>query len=264
MNDVTLAIAALQPHIIAVALIGARLIPVAFLCPLLGGPQAPTHIKLGVVLTLSLFVHLEGGVASSAGTTLDYVGVAAQEILLGTTLGILASLPFDTARMSGRFIDLFRGSSAEAALPWVGAKEAATGDTLYNVLLGLAATGTVMPLVLAALVHSYAWAPLGGFAHTDQVTFRVVGLVAGAFATALAIGSPIAGLSLAVDTMLGFASRASSGMNLQEVGSPLKILGGGAVTWLMIGLVAARLETLAAEVPEVLRALLVHVPASPG
>ncbi len=258
MNDVSLAIAALQPHIVAVALIGARLIPVAFLCPLLGGPQAPTHVKLGVVLTLALFVHLEGGVAFGVSTTLEYVGIAAKEIVLGTTLGVLASLPFDTARMSGRFIDLFRGSSAEAALPWLGTKEAATGDALYHLLIGVAATGLAMPLVLAALVHSYAWAPLGGFTHTDEVAYQVVGHIAGAFATALAIGSPIAGVSLAVDSLLGFASRASSGMNLQEVGAPLKILGGGAVAWLMVGLVAARLETMACDLPEALRALLVH------
>jgi hypothetical protein len=34
-------------------------------------------------------------------------------------------------------------------------------------------------------------------------------------------------------------------MNLQETGAPLRILGGGAVLWLMIGLVASRLQDFA-------------------
>jgi flagellar biosynthesis protein FliR len=188
-------------------------------------------------------------------TALDFAGIAAKEVLLGTTLGLLASLPFDTARMSGRFIDTFRGSSAEAALPLAGSKEAATGDALFHLLMGIAATGAVMPMVLEALFRSYAWVPLGRFTHTEDVATWVVTLVAGAFATAFAIGAPIAGLTLAVDTRLGLASRAASGMNLQETGSPMRILGGGAVLWLAVGLFAARLQELASQSPEALRAV---------
>ena len=52
--ELTVAIDALTPHVVAVALVSARLLPVAFLCPLLGGSHAPTHVKLGVVLALNL------------------------------------------------------------------------------------------------------------------------------------------------------------------------------------------------------------------
>ncbi|MFZ5443799.1 MAG: type III secretion protein, partial [Myxococcota bacterium] len=44
---------------------------------------------------------------------------------------------------------------------------------------------------------------------------------------------------------LGLASRAAPNMNLQDTGAPLRILGGGAVLWLGIGLIAARLQDLA-------------------
>ncbi|MCA3011618.1 MAG: type III secretion protein, partial [Myxococcaceae bacterium] len=46
----------------AVAAIAARLVPVAFLCPLLGGQLAPTTVKLGLVLSLALFLHAAAGV----------------------------------------------------------------------------------------------------------------------------------------------------------------------------------------------------------
>ncbi len=258
MNELTASLPTLQPHVLALAVLGARLVPMAFLCPLLGGQQAPTHVKLGVVLALAWFIHFGCGVNLPEGSaeTLAFVGLAVRELLLGTTLGLLASLPFDTARLSGRFIDLFRGSSAEAALPLSGSRESASADLLFQVLLGGCVTGVAFPLVLDGLVRSFVWAPPGAFAHTPEVAFEVATLVCGAFSTALAISGPVAGVALALDTALAFASRASSGMNLQEVGSPAKLLAGGAVSWLLVGVVAARLERGCVELPEVLHAVL--------
>jgi len=258
VTSLTLAVDALAPHIVAVALIGSRLVPVAFLCPLLGGQHAPTHVKLGVVLTLALFLHLGANVGPPDGGRLSLlaVGWAVKEAVLGTTIGLVASLPFDAARMGGRFIDLFRGSSAEAALPLAGTKEAASGDALYYVLLGSGASGAVLPLVMGALFRSYAWVPLGSFVHTEDVSLEAARLVGGAFATGLALGAPIAALSLAVDSLLGLASRAASGMNLQDTAAPLRILGGGWVLWLAVGLLAARLQEYALETPGALRQVM--------
>lgn len=243
----TLAVDALQPHVVAVAIIGARLIPVAFLCPLFGGSHAPTHVKLGVVLALALFLHGAGGIGPPSGlhSAFDFGALAAQELLFGTSLGLIAALPFDAARMGGRFIDLFRGSSAEAALPMAGTKEAATGDALYHLLLALGSAGALLPLMLAALTRSYGLVPAGAFHHTEDVALHLAGLVGAAFATGFAIGAPIAGLALSVDACLGLASRAAPNMNLQETGSPLRILGGGAVLWLLVGVIATRLQDFA-------------------
>ena len=52
----------LEPSVVAVALCSARLLPVAFLCPLLGGQAAPMTVKLALVLSLSLFLHVVAGV----------------------------------------------------------------------------------------------------------------------------------------------------------------------------------------------------------
>jgi type III secretion protein T len=241
---------ALQPHVVATALVSARLVPIAFLCPLLGGMHAPTHVKLGLVLALATFLHSAAGVTVPAGATsaMDFVGIAFTEALLGTTLGLIASLPFDAARTGGRFIDLFRGSSAEAALPLAGTKEAASGDALYHLLLALAATGAVMPLTLGALFRSFTLAPLGAFVHTEAVALKASALIGGAFSTGLAIGAPVACASLGVDACLALASRAAPNMNLQDAGAPLRVLGGGALVWLAIGLFAARLQDLASSV----------------
>jgi flagellar biosynthesis protein FliR len=143
--------------------------------------------------------------------------------------------------MGGKFIDLFRGSSAEAALPHAGTRESATGDGLYQLLVALVATGAVMPLMLKGLFHSYAVVKLGAFVHTESAAMHVVALAGTALGTGLAVGAPIAAVAMAVDCVMGLASRAAPQMNLQDVGSPLKILAGGAVLFLTLGVVAERM-----------------------
>jgi hypothetical protein len=92
----SLAIESLQPHVLAISLISARLIPVAFLCPLFGGSHAPSHVKLGTVLALALFVHFAGGIgAPHAATAFELGALMVKEVVFGLTLGLIAALPFD-------------------------------------------------------------------------------------------------------------------------------------------------------------------------
>jgi flagellar biosynthesis protein FliR len=232
---------ALSPHVAAVALCSARLLPAVFLCPVLGGSAAPTTVKLGVVLALSLCVHLAGGVDAGAESWVDFTAMLVREVVFGLVLGLIASLPFDGARIGGKFIDLFRGSSAEAALPHAGTREAAAGDGLYQLLVALVAQGAVFPLIVKSLFHSFALVRLGAYVHSEAEAMNIVGLAGTALGTGLAIGAPVAAAALAVDCVLGLASRASPQMRLQDVAAPLKILAGAAVFFLTLGTIAERL-----------------------
>jgi len=255
-SEVALGVEALWPHLTSMALISLRLLPITLLCPLLGGASAPMHLKLGLVLALSTFVHFAAGVSAPAALPLALVGLAGKELAFGVMLGVIASLPFDAARIGGRFIDLFRGSSAEAALPLSGSKEAATGDALFHLLLALCASGATMSMWVSALLRSFGWVKLGAFACTESVSMQVVTLIAVAFATGLAVGAPIAGLCLAVDALVGLSSRAAPSMSLQDLASPLRILGGGAAVWISVGLIAERFLPFAAGTADALRRLM--------
>ncbi len=98
----------LSPGVVAVALCATRLLPLAFLCPLLGGQAAPTPVKLALVLSLALFLHGVGGVALPAPveTPLQLAALAVRELTYGTSVGLVAALPFDSARMGGRIVEL--------------------------------------------------------------------------------------------------------------------------------------------------------------
>lgn len=250
-------LAAFTPDLIAVALCAARLLPIAFLCPLLGGSATPTTVKLSLVLALAGFLHFACGIGGGLVVT-DVAGfawLASKEILFGLVLGLVAALPFDAARIGGRFIDLFRGSSAESTLPWANARESATGDLLYQVLIALAAAGIAMPIVLGALLKSFALVKLGAFVPTESASLQVATLTGTCFSVGLAIGAPVAGASLAVDCLLGLISRGAPAMNLQETGAPLRILAGGAVAWLAVGVISERLLALVLDTGGAIHAL---------
>ncbi|EAU62999.1 type III secretion inner membrane protein, putative [Stigmatella aurantiaca DW4/3-1] len=215
----------------------------AFLCPLLGGQATPSPVKLSLVLSLALFLHLGAGVKVPVPmeTLGEWGALALKELVYGTAVGLLAALPFDAARMGGRFIDLFRGASAEASLPVAGSRESAAGDVLYQLLVALVVTGGLFPRVLSGSLRGFGVVPLGTAVPSEAATGQVFLLAGSALATGLAIGAPIAAASMAVDCWVGMASRAAPQMNLQELGAPLRILGGGALLWLGIGVLCERL-----------------------
>jgi flagellar biosynthetic protein FliR/type III secretion protein T len=230
------------PHLWSVALCAARLLPIFFLCPMLGGRLAPSSVRLSLTLAFALCIHLVGGVSVPGELTVwELGGMAVRELLFGLALGLIASLPFDAARMGGRFIDLFRGTSAEAALPMVGTHEAATSNLLYQLVLTTALVAGVLPVVVSALFHSFALVGLGGASLTEEAGMGVVRMLGGAFALGLAIGAPVAGVTMACDGLVGLIAKVAPQMNLPEVATPLKILAGGAVVWLSLGLVCERL-----------------------
>jgi type III secretion protein T len=234
---------ALGPDIVVVALCAARLVPIAFLCPLLGGQATPTSVRLALVLALALFLRVEAGVAPPAPveSSLELAALVVRELVYGVSVGLVSALPFDAARMGGRFIDLFRGTSAEASLPVAGSRESATGDGLYHLLVALAVSGGLLPQVLSGLLRGFTVVRPGAFVPTEAATLHVVVLAGGALATGLAVGAPVAAAVLAVDCFLGLASRAAPQVNLQELGAPLRILGGGALLWLGTGVLCERL-----------------------
>ena len=163
-----------------------------------------------------------------------------RETAVGLLVGMGAALPFDGARIGGRLIDLVRGTSAEAALPVAGHRESATGDLLFQLLLSLALAGGALPVLVRALARSHALVPAGS-ALADNGPLAIARLVCVALATGLAVAAPVVALSWATDAAVGIVLRAAPGLPATELATPVRILGGGTVLWLSLGLVADRM-----------------------
>ncbi len=235
----------LRPHVLAVALAAARIVPATLLCPLFGGRAVPATVRVALCLALSLHVHLAGGlVPALPDLELDTVaGAFARELLCGTVIGFVAALPFDAARMGGRLLDTFRGANGETSLPLTGSTEAATGDVLYQLLCALVFSGPLYQLLSGAVLLSFRAAPLGlPFAPSTAALAELAVLQAtGALAAGLSIGAPAAAASLLTDLAVGVAGRIAPALNLREIDAPAKLLVGAAAVLLSLGALSQRL-----------------------
>jgi type III secretion protein T len=245
---------ALRPELTPWVLACARFVPVTWLCPLLGGQGAPPPVRLGLAMTLAWLASARA--AADGQVALGPLALAPlilREAGLGTALGLLAAAPFEAARFGGRMVDLARGTSAEALLPGVGTREAATAELLarLTVALGWGATAWTV----RALLRTVVVVPLGR-AHpgSEGAVFVAAGVV-GILASGLALAAPVAFLALVLDAVLGFAARGAQAPGLFEVAAPARILGGGALLWLVLGVAADRLLDLLASAPGALTTL---------
>jgi type III secretion protein T len=223
------------------ALATARLAPITFLCPVLGGAVAPPTVRLGVALSLSAFAVRVSPDAPVSPSAAGFVAALLLEGLVGLTLGLAAAAPFDAARVSGRFIDLARGSSAEAALPHAGSRETASGDLLYQLLVALAATGIALPQLVSALARGFALVPPGtatlAMANLDEA-IRVTGAV---LSVGLAVAAPVFVACLLVDLSVALAARLAPSLGLQEQLSGVRLIVGALAFWVGIGAAAQSL-----------------------
>lgn len=226
--------AVLWSHGIVIALACARLLPVAFLSPVLGGQSAPVSVRLALVLSIALWVDLEGGVPVALTVQPAWVlwGFVAKELVFGTAVGMVASLPFDGARVAGRLIDLFRGSSAEALLPVVGSREAVSGDALYQLVVALGVLGGVLPTILQALLRGFAVAGLGAAGMGGGVARLAWELASSAFLTGVGVGAPIAVVCGLCDLVLALIARSVPRFSIHELHAPVRILLGSVFFWL--------------------------------
>jgi type III secretion protein T len=254
VNALLPSIDGLVPDLLGAALVSMRLLPVALLCPLLGGQLAPTQVRLAIAACLAMALRPLVGPPPDIGPLLW--AKFAREAGVGLAIGLAASLPFDAARISGRLIDLVRGTSAEAALPIAGHREAATGDLLHQWILCLALTSGALPALVRALARSYLLLPLGTAGLDDEGAVALGRLISLALATGLSISAPVLALVWATDAGLGLVARAAPGLPTHDLAAPVRILGGAGVLWLSLGLVADRLLQWVANTPLSWAALL--------
>ena len=136
--------------------------------PAFGGRALPFPLRLGMGLLLASF-SLPQLMAGAAGSLLRtpslaaWLLIAARELLIGATVGLVVSFFFRAAEAAGGLVDVLRGASfAEVLAPDSGQRSSPMG-ALYLLLatvifLELGGVGRLS----VALARSYEALPLGG------------------------------------------------------------------------------------------------------
>ena len=251
--------------ILLAALVGARLVPVVYLVPYLGGQAVPQQVKMGISLALTVLVYPAVWQTGAAGElpahALEIAALVTKELVVGLMLGFVAALAFEALRVAGQIIDSARGQTmATAFVPQLKAQVSVTADFLYQLGVVLFLITGGHRIFLAALVKSYVLVPPQTFPHLgdhlDALVFGIVRLTADAITLGVLLAFPVIAAILVANLMLALINKAAPQINVFFLGMPLKAaLGIGVVLLGLRVLVERFLEAAAGSFDHVMQLL---------
>ena len=237
---------AIEQAIILFALVAARLVPIVQLVPHLGGKATPQIVKMGLAFALTLLVYpavwLSGAVEHLPSSTIQIALLVGKEVLVGLTLGFVASLVFESVRMAGQIIDNARGQTmATTLVPQLPARVSVSANFLYQLAIVVFFLVGGHRLFVEALVRSYVvippWVVPGSHGQWHAVALLVARLTADAITLAVLLAFPVMAAILLTNIFLALVNKAAPQINVFFLGMPLKALMGVAVLMLALELV---------------------------
>ncbi len=250
-----LAAASLYPTTLSAA----RLIPIVWLAPTFGGRLLPLPARITLALGLSL-VLAPPWTSEAVPLGLSFALALTIEMLIGTALGLLASLPFELARASGHLIDVSRGAAmAQVIAPGLCDRATPTGDILYlAILVALTAAGGDRLLILA-LADGFVHLPPGAaltLEGSGAIGKELIEATSALLATALLLAAPPLIAALLADLLLGVVGRVVPQLPLFFLGMPVKTVLGLLVVAFALGPILSAVFESGAEMLETILDLL--------
>lgn len=219
----------------------ARIIPIASLAPFLGAKNVPMTIRMMFSVALvALFLPPNLLLAKTTHfSTPLFSGLILKELLFGTILGFLASLPFYIAQMAGSLIDHQRGSSSlQVSDPTTQSQTGPIG-ILYNyILIALFFSLNGPFLFFNGLATSYELIPVDQWISPTALSFHgtfwkeMRNIAEKIFELSIQLSAPALIGILVTDLFLGIANRLAPQVQIVFLGMPLK-------SWVGIALLAA-------------------------
>ncbi len=207
---------------------GFRISAFLMAAPLVGSNSVPGHVKVILVLALTVFM---APLIEPMPTTFDPLSAAgmlfiAGEIMIGVAMGFTLQMIFATVVHAGQIVGM------QMALGFAQMMDPSSGINvpvisqflnIFTILLFLALDGH---LVLIAIIHqSYEILPLGGGLSKTGI-WDLVKFGALIFAGAVTISLPIVIGLLMINVVMGVVTRATPQMNIFSVGFVIIILSG--------------------------------------
>ncbi len=217
-----------EQHMLAFALVLARIAPLFVLAPLFSSKTLPGRARTFVALALAVGITpIATHAAGDAALPSDVVGLAilmVKEVLVGMAFSFGLGALFAALGAAGSLLDTLVGFSFGALVDPLTGTQSSILSQLYamvGVLVFIAIGGDGW--VVKGLGHTYEAVPLldapaiGSMVHGAQVAFS------GIFVAAFMIGAPVIIALIIVDAAFGVVSRVVPQLNVFGVGFPAKV-----------------------------------------
>lgn len=209
-----------------------RILGLMIAAPLFGNLRFPMRMRVGLALFITIIIAPTlSPLPAIAPDSLAGLGIFAQQLLIGLTMGFAVRLMFHAVEMAGELIGLqmglgfavFYDPQNSGQMPVVGQ------------FLGLVATLAFLAmnghlLVLSVLADSFRVMPIAATTIDPGTWKMIAGWGSKIFYSALLLALPVVASLLTVSLALGVLTRAAPQLNVFAVGFPITlIIGFGAL-----------------------------------
>ncbi|MBY0267802.1 MAG: flagellar biosynthetic protein FliR [Burkholderiales bacterium] len=202
----------------------ARVLGLLIAAPIFGNPRFPLRVRLALALIITVVVAPTlPPLPQVAPDSLPGLGIFAQQLLIGLTMGFALRLIFTAVEMAGELIGLQMGLGFAVFYdPQNAGQMPLIGQFLgvLTTLIFLAVNGHL--LMLSALAESFRDLPIGDL--PGQGTWlAVAGWGSRIFAAALLLAMPVVAALLTVNLALAALTRAAPQLNVFAIGFPITL-----------------------------------------
>lgn len=202
----------------------ARVLGLLIAAPIFGNPRFPVRVRLALALIITVLVAPTlPPLPQVAPDSLPGLGIFAQQLLIGLTMGFALRLIFTAVEMAGELIGLQMGLGFAVFYdPQNAGQMPLIGQFLgvLTTLIFLAVNGHL--LMLSALAESFRDLPIGDL--PGQGTWlAIAGWGSRIFATALLLAMPVVAALLTVNLALAALTRAAPQLNVFAIGFPITL-----------------------------------------
>ncbi len=249
----------LTGSLLAGVLVLARVLPLVYLVPFLGGPTLSTWVRLAVALAVTaavLPVAWTGPPEVAAAGLLLLLML--KEVLVGACLGLLGAVAFHTLGMAGQLVDTARGTTQSQTFdPMTGEEQSPLASLHFQLGVALFLVLGGHRAFVAALAGSYEMVPMTTLPAAPeglgQVALLAVEMTGAALAAALLIAAPAVTAIVLTDVALGLLGRTAPQVGTYFMAMPLRAAVGLAVVLLGLGVLLPDLGPLLGSAVEAVR-----------
>jgi flagellar biosynthetic protein FliR len=240
-----------QTFLVLVGLSFARLVAFFSIIPFFGGAAVPARVK--VATAMSLVVILYPSISASVPENqalgfgaLGFIALLIKEVLVGFTLGFIASLVFEAVQVAGRIVDFQRGSTmGELYAPQVQSRVSELGQFKLQLAIVLFIAVGAHRLFIKSLLESYEFIPALTFPNFtpgwSPAAELIVKMTAAVFTIGLQLAAPALIALLLTDLFFGIINRVAPQVNVFFLSMPVKMLVGIIVVLIALPILASRM-----------------------
>lgn len=213
-----------QDRLVLISLMYARIVPIFMLLPVLNsGVLANMLIRNATILAIiiGIWPAVNPDVMLSQFNAFDLLGLAFKEALVGTSIGLVLSMPFWIFSAIGSYIDVARGASMGSLIdPTSGQESTETSNFINFCVCAMYMQLGGLKLLLDSLVQSYQRIGLTeGFTINVETVFPYLGRL---FEQGFVLASPVLLALLLSEALLGLLSRFTPQLNAFSVSMTIK------------------------------------------